>query len=725
MSTAEDIARIFSSQEARVLLSVVNLVYLGIFTFIALLGHVRSREKRGNILLWVAGFLALLALEYVIRIRLDLAGRPASELFFVQAHTSSLFAIILLVPAAQILRMWQRHRGIGTWLRRVFWSGAGITVVCGVGAALRAWVVRTTVTDDPDVWLKVLRVVAPGTSLLVFGLVFWGYFYATRSTLGQGLGGSVFAYGLLQFSEALPISEENAFLLFLALILKTLFAFSVVLLGITLSDRRKIVEYFEQSSLGIGLCTRDDASGDLQIRLPNLKMRQILKRENTLRSSDFSELWGPTLSAPSGSLDFLASFKRDSALYRFFLIPAPYYFMGTSHLLLAYELESILGSFRDVNLGLIIAGRPTSEPERSPIDLPVLWCNRSVEDLLERRQGEIVGTAIREFIHPDWRGLVRGEDASPTTDNLVALTPREPGHAGVLVRLTTSVLPAPGNPQTELSLIVVTDRARATRTHTQILLRNFQHNLRNPLESLKVSLESLRHEGGTPGADHLSAFLAKVARVSRVVRLNLQVGQDLAREEHAAEDCEIAEVLASIGASYAEHRPEDLFDIVRGDPARLGRLRTDDGRYLDIKVRPGDSAIRIDRGALETVLIELADNALRRSHTERPKIEARPIGDGWLELEVTNDLKPETRWIEDCEQGRLSTTSQGLTCVRMIAIRWGWHFQTTIERDDPPRFRAVLAVPRQPPIDHSLGELQTSPDFPQGGPVAKAADAPP
>jgi hypothetical protein len=98
-----------------VLLSIVNLVYLAFFATVALLGHYRSREKQASILLWVAVFLAILAVEYAIRIHLYLAGRPGA-LFFIQAHTSSLFAMVLLIPGVQILRMWERHRAMGSWL---------------------------------------------------------------------------------------------------------------------------------------------------------------------------------------------------------------------------------------------------------------------------------------------------------------------------------------------------------------------------------------------------------------------------------------------------------------------------------------------------------------------------------------------------------------------------------------------------------------------------------
>jgi signal transduction histidine kinase len=170
------------------------------------------------------------------------------------------------------------------------------------------------------------------------------------------------------------------------------------------------------------------------------------------------------------------------------------------------------------------------------------------------------------------------------------------------------------------------------------LLANVGHELRTPVAALRAQLENLADGVRPADPAALAEVLDQVERLGDLLTDLL----DLAR--------------ADAGAVPLERRPVVVAELVAGLVRQVQAARP--GSRIAVDVPPGLVA-DVDPFRLGQVVTNLLDNAARHARS-RVTVQARPLGDGGLVVDVTDDGPgiPRERWESVFERFRRGATGE-------------------------------------------------------------------
>lgn len=198
------------------------------------------------------------------------------------------------------------------------------------------------------------------------------------------------------------------------------------------------------------------------------------------------------------------------------------------------------------------------------------------------------------------------------------------------------------------------------------------HEIRNPLATISLALEHLQ------GLAELPAGAAR-----RVALANAEV----ARLERLLDD-----ILLYAKPMALRREPIDL-------PALVSELAGGDHPRQLIVHALACPTVSADADRLRQVLLNLLHNAIEASPTDQPvRIECRPLGQDWVEIEVANRGEPIPpkmldRLFEPFVTGRHNGTGLGLAIVRRIVQAHGGDVRLTSTAEDGTR--ALLRLPTE------------------------------
>jgi two-component system, OmpR family, phosphate regulon sensor histidine kinase PhoR len=165
-------------------------------------------------------------------------------------------------------------------------------------------------------------------------------------------------------------------------------------------------------------------------------------------------------------------------------------------------------------------------------------------------------------------------------------------------RLLIHVAPLSGEPESLLAVFVDVTELRRLETIRKDFVANVSHELRTPVAAIRSAAETVRgipaSEAGA-AASFLEIIERNAERMGQLVQDLLDLSRIEAREFHFG----ITPILVQ---SVAEH----ILELFRGQ-AEAKQIR------LALEIPPGISAVAADRRALEQILSNLVDNAIKYS----------------------------------------------------------------------------------------------------------------
>jgi len=172
-----------------------------------------------------------------------------------------------------------------------------------------------------------------------------------------------------------------------------------------------------------------------------------------------------------------------------------------------------------------------------------------------------------------------------------------------------------------LGLVVlrdVTELRRLERMRREFVA-NVSHELRTPLASIRAVVETLE-AGAADDPVVASEFFSRIiAEVDHLVGLVDEL-LDLARLE--------------TGRAVLETEPSDPVDLLTRAVERLRPQVERAGLVLQIEVPPGLPQVRVDRGRIEQVLINLVHNAVKFTPEGGEIVARAKLADGMLQMSV-------------------------------------------------------------------------------------------
>lgn len=253
----------------------------------------------------------------------------------------------------------------------------------------------------------------------------------------------------------------------------------------------------------------------------------------------------------------------------------------------------------------------------------ILYCNPAFAEALGLQASDILGTSKPTLLEKAQRrgGLIRW-DAPPAQGDHASILP---GLSGALLLCSDGRLlaatdsPLPGGETVSLltditearrnlqALAHARDKAAAADQSKSRFLRAANHDLRQPLASLKILVYScLVAENADDRKQALHAMEVSVAIMEDLLGSLLNIGQlDAGKIEPSIATFQISSILTRLGVQYA-HRARE--------------------KGLDLRIMPSKLAVVSDRVLLERILSNLLGNAIRYTDVGRILVGCKRYG---------------------------------------------------------------------------------------------------
>ncbi|MEM7308474.1 MAG: hypothetical protein AAF682_17465 [Planctomycetota bacterium] len=628
---------------------------------------------------------------------LRMAQETDRYLLKMQSMTALAFTLLVVTLAVLISRARAKERSRG-W-RGMRWLLV-LSVLCAMVASCATWWQwhRLGRYYEPGVLEQTLISFGPAVSMGVTGYLLLRAYRRWGSTEGVLYSVGMILYGAIQFAEIgerkLPLTEEqrelySGAILTLALGLRIAVVGAVVKFPLLRNSREQLQSSLARVPGGIAIGTLRRGRV-LEVREPDettrrLPLRTVRQRRGPVYELDLLELegeWGYRVTGERfQATEYLASPPESLALLRVLLIPLPSSFLGGDHLLLTFEVESVVRILPRAHLGLMLV-RAGGRSDRAR-DMRVWWCNYHVAALFGRSPRDLCGQPLSQLVHPDWR---RRLDDVARDDYSSILAAVERGDAssrpGEFVRVSSCPF-GEGQEDSEMLLMMVSSLSGDSHTHTDFLLHNLAHTLRTPIQLVRGSLGRVLADLGQVRDEELrgrlSRLRAEATRLEHAVDLNLQVGRDLIDRGEAPVSFRLGRFLdEEIVGGYECLDARELAPVVRSSRQKLRDFR-DRGGLFRVDVEE-DAVVEAHRPPLEVMLRELLENALHYAASEAapPLIAVRAHVDGRVAVVVENRVDADE--LDRYEEGLLRE-SQGLSCVRFLSVRYGHPFDIRIDRE--------------------------------------------
>ena len=220
------------------------------------------------------------------------------------------------------------------------------------------------------------------------------------------------------------------------------------------------------------------------------------------------------------------------------------------------------------------------------------------------------------------------------------------------------------------------------------LVANLSHEVRTPVAVIRANAETLLH-GGLEDPEHgrlfVDAIFRNSERLSRLTRELLDLARiESGRRELSSTTLRLGEMLTQVHDALATLASERGVDV-----------------ELDA---PDDLTVRADRGALEEVLGNLLENALKYAASGgRVVLRARAVDEGWVRVEV-EDAGPGIAErhrgrvferfyrVDDGRSREAGGTGLGLSIVKHLVVAHGG--AVGVEAVEPTGARFWFTLPR-------------------------------